>query len=141
MLLVRERHNSIVELFKHHLRAGLTVSDEPNIDGLKPDLLNTDLDKKSALVQVSCPWDVNLDLAFNTKAEAYSSLPHPVLPLIIGALGTWHKRNNAVRAFCRLGRRCWSSLRLRMRVSNIEATSKLVRTHLRGVNLSRPPDC
>ena len=69
MTIVRQRHNNIIDLLKSHLRQGFSVTEEPIIAGLKPDLLIEDPDGQLAVVEVTCPWDGNIDVAFNTKEE------------------------------------------------------------------------
>ena len=140
MVAVRQRHNDIINILRSRIRADYDVTEEPNTDGLFPDLKVRSPDGETAFIEVSCPWDCNMAKAFNTKKTKYAHLEHPTLPLIIGGLGSWLASNEDVRAFIRLSRRCWKTVRIRMRVSNIDHSTKIIRAHLRVVNLCRLVD-
>jgi len=140
LLLARSRHDNLLGILKNKVRPDFTVQEEPTINGLRPDLLVTNPDGDEFLVEATVSWDTQLVKAHETKIAKYAGLPQKTLPLVIGALGTWHPANNAIQAALRLNARTWKHIRRTLRASVIEGTCAMIRQHLRGVRLTRPVD-
>ncbi|GFS00482.1 reverse transcriptase [Elysia marginata] len=82
-------------------------------------------------IDVTVPFDepANLHRAGQDKRDKYSHLG-TVLPLVVGALGSWLPENDAIRTTFNIPHRRWNAARLRMRASTIEDSCGLARGFL-----------
>jgi len=141
MLEARTRHNSIVAILRRYTLPDVTFEEEPTLDrGARPDILATHSDGTQHIIEVSCPWDTQLDTAHEQKIAKYAHINLPTYTIIVGGLGTWRPQNDAAAKALKIGPRPWRTARQLIRTAAIEGSATMAKKHLRGVRLTRAVD-
>jgi len=137
-----QRHDAILDALTSTFRPGFTSVANSQFPGstLRPDLVITNPDGERVIVDAIVPAQNSGGMAagHRTKISKYNHLGLEVFPLVVGALGAWHKGNDRLRGVLRLSKRSWSGVRRKMRKIAIEHTCEIIRHHLAGVRLTNP---
>ena len=70
-----------------------------------------------------------MERAHGNKMEKYRHLG-TVLPLVVGALGSWLPTNDEIAIALGFSRRKWSFIRRRVKLLAIQGTTKIIASHL-----------
>ena len=127
--LYTERHNDVQDALVHCLEtAGVvcSVRQRVEVDGqvLIPDVTLPD----GSVIDVTCPTDTieSFDRAHADKVAKYRVISSRVLPLVVGANGSWSLANDDIRRHLKIGSRLWRAASAAMRKAAIEGTTKAV---------------
>ena len=95
-----------------------------------PDVTVTEGDSP-VYIDITVPFDdpANLYRAAADKEEKYGHLG-TVLPLVVGALGSWVPENDIIRTKLDIPQRLWDEARRKMRQSTIEDSCRLANDFL-----------
>ena len=133
MVMNTKRHDSILSLLateaeKHGHR--LTVNKAADDNSMRPDLLINSVNPP-LIIDVTVPFDIpnGMERAHGNKMEKYRHLG-PVLPLVVGALGSWLPTNDEIAIALGFSRRKWSFIRRKMKLLAIQGTTRIIANHL-----------
>ena len=145
LVLSTQRHDSILALLAQLLtEKGFLVTINracpdlhgPSENSLRPDIL-TSICNRQVVLDVVVAYDTphSLEAAYCRKVEKYLSTNIDVLPLVLGALGSWLPSNDDIRARFGIGARRWDVFRRLSRKAAISGSIETVRVHLREIRL------
>lgn len=139
MVMSTKRHDLILsflatEAEKHGHR--LTVNQVTDDSALRPDLVVHSANPP-IIIDVTVPFDIpnGMERAHGEKVEKYQHLG-TVLPLVVGALGSWLPTNNEIANALGFSGRKWNYMRRRMKLLAIQGTTKIIARHMaRGAEI------
>lgn len=144
MVLIRARHNRIVERITNAVRFGKITTDRMIKDSnlrLRPDIVIEE-GARVIIIDVTCPFDNDVDAlgdAALSKVNKYQPLKEfvesmgkkcDILPFVVGALGSWYKQNELVLKILGMTRRYKSLFRKLCCTDVIQESNNIYRKHL-----------
>jgi hypothetical protein len=142
MVLATERHNAVQNLLVGLLgKYGHSVDVNKQFagSGLKPDIVIISAEQP-ILIDVTVTWDdpVSLKRAKQDKISKYQHLGQ-ILPLVVGALGSWPAETDELRQTLQLHPRDWNRFRRRARLAAIQGSTRIIHHHL-SYGETTPPE-
>ena len=133
MVLATERHNAVQNLLVGLLgKYGHSVDVNKQIAGsnLRPDIVIMSTEQR-ILIDVTVTWDDpdSLERARKEKISKYQHL-RQILPLVVGALGSWPPETEELRTTLQLHPRDWNRFRRRARLAAVQGSTKIIHHHL-----------
>ena len=133
MVLATERHNAVQNLLVGLLgKYGHSVDVNKQIAGsnLRPDIVIMSTEQR-ILIDVTVTWDDpdSLERARKEKISKYQHLGQ-ILPLVVGALGSWPPETEELRTTLQLHPRDWNRFRRRARLAAVQGSTKIIHHHL-----------
>ena len=144
MVMIRNRHNAIVDRLSRAIRSGEVITDRTVADtnsNLRPDIIIKQ-DNRISIIDVCCPFDNNPDAladAEKRKLNKYEHLKHhfiskglncEVFGFVVGALGSWYPKNEAVLRNLGMTRSYKSLFRKLCCSDVIQGSTNIYRKHL-----------
>lgn len=143
MVLATERHNAVQNLLVGLLgKYGHSVDVNKQFagSGLKPDIVIISAEQP-ILIDVTVTWDDPLSLQ-RAKLDKISKYQHlgQILPLVVGALGSWPPETDELRQTLQLHPRDWNRFRRRARLAAIQGSTKIIHHHLSYGETTQPEE-
>lgn len=141
MVMSTKRHDSILDLLVteaeklgHQLSVNRAVEDS----SLRPDVVVTTTNPP-IFIDVTVPFDIpsGMERAHAKKIDKYQHLGS-VLPLVVGALGSWLPTNDEIAIALGFGSRRWSFIKRKMKLLAIQGTTKMIARHLARKDITDP---
>ena len=144
MVAIRHHHNSIVQRLTNAIRFGEVITDrciENSNSNLRPDIVIQE-NNKVIIIDVCCPFDNDpeaLTDAENCKLNKCEFLKHfftsqgkysEVYGFVVGALGSWYPRNEAILRALGMTRSYKSLFRKLCCTDAIKGSTDILRQHM-----------